>query len=139
MAIFLSGYLNLFDDDTDLDFEPPGRDVVSEKDGVDLLFIRLDPNYGRPFTRIPPMDLSNNGSLTSQMILPSGEVFHWHSMNGLSASPTWEEARGCPWNPSACSDSEFFNYIHFDERKILFCKLNLSKLCFTRNVSRSMV
>ncbi|VDM18778.1 unnamed protein product [Hydatigera taeniaeformis] len=105
-------YLTLLDDEVDLDF---GHDANANNDdvGADFLFVRLDSTYGSPFARLPPTDLSNNDTLTSQMIMPSGEMFPWYSITGLSAQPTSVETRNCPWNSSACPKNEVYLRFNF--------------------------
>ncbi|EUB57117.1 Neurogenic locus notch protein [Echinococcus granulosus] len=103
-------YLNLLDKEMDLRFE---RDAEGEEVGSDFLFVRLDSTYGGPFAHVSPMDLSSNDSLTSQMIMPSGEMFPWYSTIGLFAQPTPVETRSCPWNTSACPRNEVYLRFNF--------------------------
>ncbi|VDO01144.1 unnamed protein product [Rodentolepis nana] len=107
-------YLNLLDDETEVDFSRTGRES-DIKEGADFLFVRLDPTFGHLISRFPPLNTSNDDSITSGMILPSGDEFRWYSANGIQAKPTIEEARKCPWSFSACPNGVVhlsFDFLH---------------------------
>ncbi|VUZ40078.1 unnamed protein product [Hymenolepis diminuta] len=105
-------YLNLLDEETELDFHQIRGEKGDNKNGTDFLFVRLDSSIGHPIFTLPPLDTNSDDSLTSHMILPSGDDFRWYSTNGIRAKPTLEEADKCPWNFSACSNGVV--YLRFD-------------------------